>query len=189
MESFYTLKIYERHEIHEMVKGIDKVVATGSFRLRAFAKAGGIAAAAGMALFAKRSIDAALAQERLDKQLQLSLRSIGQEFELPGVRNFIADLQSATNITEDQLVPALRQLIAQTGDLQSSQVLLSKALDISAGSGADLDSVLNAINKAAIGNYASIGKLYVASVGIKNSTAEDLFIGLNCWYSSPLAIV
>jgi hypothetical protein len=25
MESFYTLKIYERHEIHEMVKGIDKV--------------------------------------------------------------------------------------------------------------------------------------------------------------------
>jgi len=141
------------------LKGFDKVVATGSFRLRAFAKAGGIAAAAGMALFAKRSIDAALAQERLDKQLQLSLRSIGQEFELPGVRNFIADLQSATNITEDQLVPALRQLIAQTGDLQSSQLLLSQALDISAGTGADLDSVLNAVTKAAVGNYTSIGKL------------------------------
>jgi len=154
------------------LKGFDKVVATGSFRLRAFAKAGGIAAAAGMALFAKRTIDAALAQERLDKQLQLSLRSIGQEFELPSVRNFIADLQRATNITEDQLVPALRQLIAQTGDLQSSQVLLSKALDISAGSGADLDSVLNAINKAAIGNYASIGKL-----GVGFSAAEAKSMG------------
>ena len=153
------------------LKGFDKVVATGSFRLRAFAKAGGIAAAAGMALFAKRTIDAALAQERLDKQLQLSLRSIGQEFELPGVRNFIADLQSATNITEDQLVPALRQLIAQTGDLQSSQVLLSKALDISAGSGADLDSVLNAINKAAIGNYTSIGKL---GVGFTAAEAKSM---------------
>ena len=125
-----------------------------------------------MALFAKRTIDAALAQERLDKQLQLSLRSIGQEFELPSVRNFIADLQSATNITEDQLVPALRQLISQTGDLQSSQVLLSKALDISAGSGADLDSVLNAINKAAIGNYASIGKL-----GVGFSAAEAKSMG------------
>lgn len=153
------------------LKGFDKVVATGSFRLRAFAKAGGIAAAAGMALFAKRSIDAALAQERLDKQLQLSLRSIGQEFELPGVRNFIADLQSATNITEDQLVPALRQLIAQTGDLQSSQILLSKALDISAGSGADLDSVLNAINKAAIGQYTSIGKL---GVGFTAAEAKSM---------------
>lgn len=153
------------------LKGFDKVVATGSFRLRAFAKAGGIAAAAGMALFAKRSIDAALAQERLDKQLQLSLRSIGQEFELPGVKNFIADLQRATNITEDQLVPALRQLIAQTGDLQSSQVLLSKALDISAGSGADLDSVLNAINRAAIGSYTSIGKL---GVGFTAAEAKSM---------------
>lgn len=141
------------------LKGFDKVVATGAFRLKAFAKAGGIAAAAGLAIFAKRSIEAALAQEKLDKQLQTSLRTIGQEFELPNVRNFIADLQSATNVTEDQLVPALRQLIAQTGDLQTSQVLLSKALDISAGTGADLDSVLNAINRAAVGNYTSIGKL------------------------------
>jgi hypothetical protein len=153
------------------LKGFDKVVATGSFRLRAFAKAGGIAAAAGMALFAKRTIDAALAQERLDKQLQLSLRSIGQEFELPGVRNFIEDLQRATNITEDQLVPALRQLISQTGDLQSSQVLLSKALDISAGTGADLNSVLNAINKAAIGSYDSIGKL---GIGFTSAEAKSM---------------
>jgi hypothetical protein len=143
------------------LKGFDKVVATGSFRLRAFAKAGGVAAAAGLALFTKNSIEAALAQEKLDKQLQLTLKSIGQEFALPDVKNFVADLQQATNVTEDQLVPALQKLIAQTGDLQSSQYLLSKALDVSAGTGADLDSVLNAINKAAIGQYTAIGKLGV----------------------------
>lgn len=143
------------------LKGFDKVVATGAFRLKAFAKAGGIAAAAGLAIFTKNSIQAALAQERLDKQLQLTLKSIGQEFNLPDVRNFIADLQSATNVTEDQLVPALQRLIAQTGDLQSSQYLLNKALDVSAGTGADLNSVLNAINKAAIGQYTAIGKLGV----------------------------
>ena len=154
------------------LKGFDKVVATGSFRLKAFAKAGGIAAAAGMALFAKNSIQAALAQERLDKQLQLTLRSIGQEFELPGVKAFIADLQRATNITEDQLVPALRQLISQTGDLQISQTLLSKALDISAGTGADLGTVLDAVNKAAVGNYKSI-----AALGVGFTAAEAKSIG------------
>jgi hypothetical protein len=154
------------------LKGFDKVVATGSFRLKAFAKAGGIAAAAGMALFAKNSIQAALAQERLDKQLQLTLRSIGQEFELPGVKAFIADLQRATNITEDQLVPALRQLISQTGDLQISQTLLSKALDISAGTGADLGTVLDAVNKAAIGNYKSI-----AALGVGFTVAEAKSMG------------
>jgi hypothetical protein len=154
------------------LKGFDKVVATGSFRLKAFAKAGGIAAAAGMALFAKNSIQAALAQERLDKQLQLTLRSIGQEFELPGVKAFIADLQRATNITEDQLVPALRQLISQTGDLQISQTLLSKALDISAGTGADLGTVLDAVNKAAVGNYKSI-----AALGVGFTAAEAKSMG------------
>ena len=154
------------------LKGFDKVVATGSFRLKAFAKAGGIAAAAGMALFAKNSIQAALAQERLDKQLQLTLRSIGQEFELPGVKAFIADLQRATNITEDELVPALRQLVTQTGDLQISQTLLSKSLDISAGTGADLNVVLDAINKAAIGNYKSITNL-----GIGFTAAEAKSMG------------
>jgi hypothetical protein len=153
------------------LKGFDKVVATGAFRLKTFAKAGGIAAAAGMALFAKNSIEAALAQERLDKQLQLSLRSIGQEFELPGVKTFIADLQRATNITEDQLVPALRQLITQTGDLDTSQTLLSKALDISAGTGADLNAVLDGVNKAAIGNYKSITAL---GIGITAAEAKSM---------------
>ena len=143
------------------LKGFDKFVATGTYRLKAFAKAGAIAGAAGLALFTKNSIQAALAQERLDKQLQLTLKSIGQQFALPDVKDFIADLQRATNVTEDELVPSLQKLIAQTGDLQSAQYLLSKALDISAGTGQSLDTVLNAINKAAIGQYTAIGKLGV----------------------------
>jgi len=141
------------------LKGFDKVVATGAFRLKSAFKLGAIAAGTGLLVFAKNSIEAALAQEKLDKQLQLSLRTIGEEFSLPSVKSFIADLQKTTNVTEDQLVPALRQLIAQTGDLQTSQVLLGKALDISSGTGAELNSVLDAITKAAIGNFTSIGKL------------------------------
>ena len=141
------------------LKGFDKVVATGAFRLKSAFKLGAIAAGTGLLVFAKNSIEAALAQEKLDKQLQLSLRTIGEEFSLPSVKSFIADLQRTTNVTEDQLVPALRQLIAQTGDLQTSQVLLGKALDISSGTGAELNSVLDAITKAAIGNFTSIGKL------------------------------
>jgi len=156
------------------LKGFDKVVATGSFRLRAFAKAGGIAAAAGLAIFAKKSIDAALAQEKLDKQLQLTLASIGQQFQLPEIKGFIADLQRATNVTEEQLVPAFRQLVAQTGDVESSQYLLTKALDTSAGTGFDLSTVLDAITKAAIGNYKSIGTL-----GIGYTAAEAKAAGFS----------
>jgi hypothetical protein len=156
------------------LKGFDKTIATGAFRLKAFAKAGGIAAAAGLAIFAKKSIDAALAQEKLDKQLQLTLASIGQQFVLPEIKGFIADLQRATNVTEEELVPAFRQLVSQTGDVQSSQYLLQKALDTSAGTGKDLSTVLDAITKAAVGNFKSIGTL-----GIGFTAAEAKALGFS----------
>lgn len=149
------------------LKGFDKTIATGAFRLKAFAKAGGVAAAAGLAIFAKKSIDAALAQEKLDKQLQLTLASIGQQFVLPEIKGFIADLQRATNVTEEELVPAFRQLVSQTGDVQSSQYLLQKALDTSAGTGKDLSTVLDAITKAAVGNYKSIGNLGIGFTAVE----------------------
>ena len=153
------------------LKGFDKVVATGSFRLRAFAKAGGVAAAAGLAIFTKRSISAALAQERLDKSLQLTLSSIGQGALASEITSFIQSLQTTTNVTEDQLVPAFQQLVAQTGDVQSSQELLKLALDASAGTGKDLSTVLDAITKAAIGNYKSIGTL---GIGVTAAEAKTM---------------
>ena len=153
------------------LKGFDKVVATGSFRLRAFAKAGGVAAAAGLAIFTKRSISAALAQERLDKSLKLTLSSIGQGALASEISSFIQSLQTTTNVTENELVPAFQQLVAQTGDVQSSQELLKLALDASAGTGKDLSTVLDAITKAAIGNYKSIGTL---GIGITAAEAKTM---------------
>ena len=153
------------------LKGFDKVVATGSFRLRAFAKAGGIAAAAGLTIFAKKAVDAALAQERLDKSLKLTLSSIGRGGFATEVSAFIDSLESATNVSEEQLIPALQQLITQTGDLEASQGLLNVALDTSAGTGKDLSTVIDAITKAAIGNYGSISKL---GIGISSAEAKTL---------------
>lgn len=153
------------------LKGFDKVVATGSFRLRAFAKAGGVAAAAGLTIFAKKAVDAALAQERLDKSLKLTLDSIGKGGFATEVNGFIKSLQSATNVSEEQLVPALQQLITQTGDLEASQGLLRVALDTSAGTGKDLSAVIDAITKAAVGNYRAIGTL---GIGISATEAKTL---------------
>jgi hypothetical protein len=143
------------------LKGFDKFVASSAFRLRAGLAAAGIASAASMALLAKKSLSAALAQEQLDKSLKLTLNSIGRGGMASEVGAFIEGLQSATNVSEDQLIPALQQLIAQTGDLEASQGLLRLALDVSAGTGKDLSTTLDAITKAAIGNYKSIGTLGV----------------------------
>jgi len=154
------------------LKGFDKFVAISSKALKAGLFAGAIGAGFALAKLGKSSIQAALAQEKLDKALRLTLQSIGAEGLLPNVKDFIDNLQRVTNVTEDQLVPALRQLITQTGDLDSSQFLLQKALDISAGTGVELGTVLDAITKAAVGNYKSI-----VNLGIGFTTAEAKAMG------------
>lgn len=143
------------------LKGFDKTVAVSKKALKAGLFAGAVGAGFALLKLGKSSITAALAQEKLDKSLRLTLESIGAGGLLPNVKDFIDNLQRVTNVTEDVLVPALRQLVAQTGDLDSSQFLLQKALDISAGSGADLGAVLDAITKAAVGNFKAIGTLGV----------------------------
>ncbi len=163
------------------LKGFDKTVAKSRRALKAGLYAGAIAAGFGLAKLGRSSIQAALAQEKLDKQLRLTLQSIGAEGLLPNVKDFIDGLQRATNVTEEQLVPALRQLIAQTGDLDSSQFLLQRSLDISAGTGADLGQVLDAITKAAVGNYKSITALGVGftAAEAKAMGFEKLLINLD----------
>lgn len=163
------------------LKGFDKTVAKSRRALKAGLYAGAIAAGFGLAKLGRSSIQAALAQEKLDKQLRLTLQSIGAEGLLPNVQDFIDNLQRVTNVTEDELVPALRQLIAQTGDLDSSQFLLQKSLDISAGTGADLGQVLDAITKAAVGNYKSITALGVGftAAEAKAMGFEKLLINLD----------
>jgi hypothetical protein len=153
------------------LKGFDKVVATSTFRLKSFAKAGAIAAAAGMAIFAKNSIQAALAQERLDKSVEQSLRSINQLDQLPSVNSFISGIEKASNITKDRLTPAINGLIIQTADLTKAQDLFNVAVDTSVGAGVDLTQVSDALGKASRGNFKALGAL---GLGFDAVTAKQI---------------
>lgn len=158
------------------LKGLDKTIAVTKGNLSIWAKTAGVAAVYGLYKFAKSSITAALAQEKLDKSLQLTLKSIGKGGLAKETSFFIQQLQSATNVGEGELVPALQSLIAQTGNLEQSQYLLKTALDVSAGTGKDLTEVIDAISKAAIGNYKSIGTL---GVGFTAADAKAMgFVGV-----------
>jgi len=153
------------------LQGFDKVVATSTFRLKSFAKAGAIAAAAGLAIFAKNSIQAALAQERLDKSVEQSLRSINQLDQLPSVNSFISGIEKASNITKDRLTPAINGLIIQTADLTKAQDLFNVAVDTSVGAGVDLTQVSDALGKASRGNFKALGAL---GLGFDAVTAKEI---------------
>ncbi|CAB4158860.1 hypothetical protein UFOVP701_31 [uncultured Caudovirales phage] len=153
------------------LQGFDKVVATSTFKLKSFAKAGAIAAAAGLAIFAKNSIQAALAQERLDKSVEQSLRSINQLDKLSSVNSFISGIEKASNITKDILTPAINSLIIQTSDLTKAQNLFNVAVDTSVGAGIDLTQVSDALGKASRGNFKALGAL---GLGFEAVTAKEI---------------
>lgn len=75
------------------------------------------------------------------------------------VEDYIDVTQRATGVADDQLRPAIATLTRATGDSVKAQELLGLALDISAGSGKDLETVTLALAKGVNGNVGAFTKL------------------------------
>jgi hypothetical protein len=75
------------------------------------------------------------------------------------VEEYIDVTQRATGIADDQLRPAIATLTRATGDSTKAQELLGLALDISAGSGKELETVTLALAKGVNGNVGAFTKL------------------------------
>jgi hypothetical protein len=117
--------------------------------------------AAQLIAFGKASVKAAAADEKAQKQLALALKNVGLGRDAAASEAFIQKLQSEFGVVDDKLRPAYQALAVATGDTAQSQKLLQIALDISASTGKDLQSVTGAITKAYLGNNTALGKLGV----------------------------
>ena len=111
-----------------------------------------------LAKFTKQSIKAFIADERAAKTLSKTLDNLGLAFDDIRVKVFISDLEAAAGVADDKLRPAFQAFIKTTGSVTKSQELLKLALDVSAGSGADLVSVATDISRAYIGNTRGLKK-------------------------------
>jgi hypothetical protein len=78
---------------------------------------------------------------------------------IAGAEQFIKNTQLQTAVLDDELRPALATAVRATGSLADGQALLNTALDVSAGTGKDLNTVTNAISKAYNGQTGALRKL------------------------------
>lgn len=127
-------------------------------------KAFGVAAAASAAFAIKIGVDsvkAAMADQASAAALANTLHNVvgANDAVVASVENFVLQTELATGVVDDQLRPALGLLIASTRDVAQAQTLLGLALDVSAGSGADLQSVSAALAKAQNGNFGALQRL------------------------------
>jgi hypothetical protein len=129
----------------------------------------GVFAAGKLLSFGKQAVKAFAADEKAARSLSLALANTGNAFRSIEVEKFIADLQRATGVLDDNLRPAFRTLLTATGDVTKSQKGLKLALDISAGTGKDLGAVSMALAKAYGGQTTALSRL---GAGLSKATLK-----------------
>jgi len=116
-------------------------------------------AATAITSFSRRAINAFAADEKAAKSLAVQLENTGNAFRVSEVEDYIASLQNLYGILDDQLRPAFQTLLNATGSVTLSQQALQTAINVSAGTGKDLASVVAAIAKGATGTTTSLQRL------------------------------
>jgi len=147
-----------------------------SFKSMGLASKFGYAAAGTAALaFAKKSIAAALADQKQQVVLAKTLANVGESFATASVTKYIDSLQRATGVSEDQLRPAFNKLVTATQSASEAQELLALSLDISSATGKSAESVSSALSKAYLGNNTALSKLGVGltKTELKSMTFEE----------------
>jgi len=143
----------------------------GEFGKKA-AAAFAVAAAAAVAYGTKLAVDgvkAAIEDEQAQLRLAAALKTAtgATEDQIKATEDMILKTSLATGVADDELRPALQRLAVSTKDTEKAQKLLSLALDISKGSGKDLEQVATALARAHDGQETALGRL-----GIGLSAAE-----------------
>jgi len=117
------------------------------------------AASVALAAYTKKSVAAALADEKAQKSLTQTLKNLGLAYTSVGVSKYIDSLQRATGVSDDELRPAFQKLVLVLGDVGKAQSALSLAMDISAGTGKDLSAVSMALAKGYSGQTTALSRL------------------------------
>jgi hypothetical protein len=153
----------------------DKVKEFGKKAAAAFAVAAAAAAAYATKLAVdgvKAAIEDAAAQERLRASLENVLGA--NDDVVASVEDFIAKTEVAVGVADDKLRPAYSRLAVATKDVDKANQALTLALDISAATGKNLETVSDALGKAYEGNTGALSRL-----GLGISTAEIKALGLD----------
>jgi len=163
---------YNDRDINRAIRDLNRLKTESAAATPAMASLGKGFAAAGAALagmvglqqvtqFLKESAQAAIEDEKSMRSLAQAMTNVGLAGQLPEIETGIERLSRMFGIADDQLRPAFQQLALVTEDVTQSQNLLALAMDISAGTGRDLESVTMALAKAAGGQTTALGRLGV----------------------------
>ena len=108
--------------------------------------------------FSKKAINAFAADEKAARSLAVQLENTGNAFAVAEVEAYIKGLEKTYAILTDLRAP-FQTLLNVTGDITLAQRTLEAALNISAGTGASLNTVVDALSSGIRGQTKGIKSL------------------------------
>ena len=129
----------------------------------------------------KESTKAAIEDEKskvlLNKALQDNLKISNQQAD--AIDKYITRTQLATSVTDDKLRPAFAKLAISTKDTDQAMRLMNIALDVSAGTGKNLDAVVQAMSRSLAGSDTALTRLVPSIKGADDpmKALEETFRG------------
>ena len=130
--------------------------------------------ATGLGLATKAAVEDQKAQDLLAQQLRTS--AMATDDVIAQNEQFISSMSMSKAVADDELRPAMANLVRSTGSVEVAQNLMNTALDIAAATGKDLETVTMALGKAANGQTAALTKLDPSLKGVidSESTLDDI---------------
>jgi hypothetical protein len=113
--------------------------------------------AAGLGVAAKAAADDEKSQAQLERQLRSTLGAT--DAQISAIGDYVDKTQLSLGVTDDMVRSGLGTLIRATRDATKAQDLMNLAMDISAATGKDLDSVSLALAKGYNGQLSALQKL------------------------------
>jgi hypothetical protein len=178
---FDELKRGVKGATNEVESFSDKVGKFGKMAGAAFAVAGAAALAYGAVLL-KQGVESALADEKAQEKLALTLQNVtnATDAQIAAVENQILQTSLLTGKTDDELRPSFERFVRATKDSEAALKLQQVAIDVSAGSGKSLEAVTNAMARAAEGNTGALSRLGVGltATQLKTMSLDEITASL-----------
>jgi hypothetical protein len=111
--------------------------------------------------FGKASVQAFSDSTKEAQLLATQLNAVNLGFASPFINDFIDKLELATGVAGDKLTNAFISLSQATGDASTAQKILTTALNVSLGTGKDLQTVSNALQRAYKGETTALARLRI----------------------------
>ena len=146
---------------------------------------------AGVAItaFAKSAVNAFIESEKAAAKLRTTVKNLGLEFEQPGIDKYLQGLSLQFGIIDENLIPGFQRLLIATKDVSTAQSLFETALNVSAGTGKDLNAVTTSLSKAYMGDNVALGRLGVglSKAQLKSASFLDIQRTLNVNFAGQAA--